>query len=234
MRIKNIFLLIATIFSFSSTQAMEDGHYPWVKNDSVIKFKPQDFTDIRCLIQEAKLEEFKHKLITTTKINYKTIEFLCTNNKKITVARNEILSEQLDQIGSFLKTLENNESYNEFAAHELKKTKKDLFYKRTIGFANIFAALGISIASTYVCHKAHSYFDNPLMRLGAFVAGIISFSSIGKAVADLPENISEFKLRNKYNVEKYNNAQGIVNFFENVKKLSEQNKNEAVDKGAGQ
>ncbi len=222
------------MLNFLQCGAMENDTYPLFKNDSVIKFKPQDFVDIRCLIQEAKLEEFKYKLITTTKINYKTIDFLCTNNKKITVARNEILSEQLDQIGSFLKTLENNESYNEFAADELKKRKKELLYERTVGFANIFAGLGISIASTYVCHKAHSYFDNPLMRLGAFVAGIISFSSIGKAVADLPENISEFKSRNKYNVEKYNNAQGIVNFFENVKKLSEQNKNEAVDKGAGQ
>lgn len=234
IKMKHVCLIYLGLLSFFQCGAMEDGHYPVVKKDSIIKFEPRDFTDIRSFIQDNDLRGFKYKLTRQTEIDHRTIDFLCTQNKNITIARNEIVVAQRDQIRSFLETLENKESYNEFAKNELKKVNKNLFYVQTIGFAKIFSGLGISIGATYLCSQAYNYFDNPLICLGSFVAGIIFAGNALHDVGQLRQNIMEFRTYKKDCIQKVENAQGMVNFFENIKKLSEHNKKPIEQKGAGQ
>ena len=231
IKVKQWCLLFVAHLIFFRCAAMEYG------NNQLIKFGENDWKNIRISIENCDKTSFVNLLNAKTAVDSNTIEFLCTRKNYIGVVRKEISSEKFEQIQNIIQTNRGMEDYEEMAKEKYKDEKNRLVWFRMKEITSMFALVGIPVVSIYASWKSCQYFDKHDMGF----LGLASFATMGISVLiwyaqlfHLPPRYMAFKIKDNEFVKKINNAQGIVIFFENIKKLSEKNKKPIQEKEAGQ
>lgn len=172
-----------------------------------------------------------------TGVDSDTIEFLCTRKNYIGVVRKEISSEKLEQIQNIIQMNWVMEDYEEMAQEKYKDEKNRLVWFRMKEITSMFVGVGIPAVSIYASWKSYQYFDKhdmSFLSLASLATSGVSALICYAQLFHLPSRYMPFKIKDNEFVKKINNAQGIINFFENIKTLSEKNKKPIEQKEAGQ